>query len=759
MTTNINSRPRYEQFGTLDQSTRQPVVEPVTLPQHLPWGPTFAAWGDSAPTVFRGGGATKMYGTETFDETSVYCTHSTPFLNQFNVNTNAILYQRLIPPTATKSLLRLSVEVIKTDVPVYERNNDGSVKYEYNDLNQRVPVVERTIVGHRLVFHVGVAGYPSVGTPENLQSFGNAKIMRDFRANDTVGADGEQLGSIANNDDKWSSTLYPIYDFNASYFGAKGDSFGLRTILPTTRGNSPIDAGSVYASKSYMWRLGLVSRDELTGGYNLIQTVGGEGYVDVSLKDNVRTDRAKVPMSIDKVFIPEYKTKATSTAPAFEGPYGEMHLYRDAIEELQTLLIVGDTANAVLGEAEFNDVAELAHGRVPLNVDTQYLLNFLGGYDVEGVPYYAFETARSANFGGTTFVADTVIYGAGGSDGLYLNSTGEPDELANYELFDSMVRQEMTTFGEGEVRWLNSAKYPVSAFWDSGYSLETKKALLNPIGKRKDVATILATQSVADYVTTNVAGKIKKVWSWIEPNNEAEESSIAGMLRTIASTFPESEVFGTSCCRAIIVGQCGNLLNGNYIRKLPLTYELADKVSRFMGAGSGYWDDAAAYDIDNNNMINKMGDINLSWKDAEVADKAWANGLVYAEDYDLNRQFFPAVRTVYNKETSVLNSSITMFAITYIQRVCQNAWRDLVGSAKFTRAAFIQRSNEMISERLAKRFDDRFIIEVHTHFTGADQANGFSWNCRIDVYAPNMLLVGKYTITANRLDDYLAQAA
>ena len=340
-----------------------------------------------------------------------------------------------------------------------------------------------------------------------------------------------------------------------------------------------------------------------------------------------------------------------------------------------------------------------------------------------------------------------------------MNSTGEPDELANYELFDSMVRQEMSTFGEGSVRWLNSAKYPVSAFWDSGYSLETKKALLNPIGKRKDVATILATQSVADYVTTNVAGKIEKVWSWIQPNNEAEESSIAGMLRTIASTFPESEVYGTSCCRAIIVGQCGTLLSGNYIRKLPLTYELADKVSRFMGNGNGFWDDAAAYDVDNNNIINKMGDINNSWKDAEVADKAWANGLVYAEDYDLNRQFFPAVRTVYNKETSVLNSSITMFAITYIQRVCQNAWRDLVGSAKFTRASFTQRSNEMIAERLAKRFDDRFVIEVHTIFTEADVANGFSWNCRIDVYAPNMLLVGKYTITANRLDDYIAQAA
>lgn len=759
MTTNINSRPRYELFGTQERSTRTPVVEAVTLPQHLPWGPTFAAWGDTNPIVFRGNGAVKMYGSETFNETSVFCTHSTPFLNQFNLNTNAVLYQRLLPPTAAKTLLRLSVEVIKTDTPIYERNDDGTIKYEFNALNQRVPIVERVTIGHRLVLHVGVAGYPTAGTSQNLRSFGNAAVIRDFRANTTVGTDGTPLGSITGNDDKWASTLYPIYDFHASYAGSVGDSFGLRTILPTTRGNSPIDAGSAYASKSYLWRLGIVSRDTLTGGFNLIPTTAGEGFMDVSLKDNVRTDRAPVPLSIDKVFLPAYKVEPTNTMPAFEGPFGDLHLYRESIEELQSLLIVGNPAENVDGEADFNDVADLQHGRVPLTDDTQYLLNFLGGYDIDGIPYYAFDTSRSANFGGTTFTGDTVIYGSGGNDGLYLNSAGEPDELANYELFDSLVRQEMATFGEGKVRWMNSAKYPVSAFWDSGYSIETKKAMLAPIGKRKDVATILATQSVADYVTTNVNGEIKKVWSWIKPNNEAEESSIAGMLRTIASTYPESEVYGTSCCRAIIVGQCGDLINSPYIRKLPLTYELADKVSNFMGNGNGYWDDAAAYDIDNNNIINKMKNINLSWKDAEVADKAWANGLVYAEDYDLSRQFFPAVRTVYNKETSVLNSSITMFAICYIQRVAQNAWRDLVGSSKFTRAAFIQRSNEMISERLAKRFDDRFIIEVHTTFTEADAANGFSWNCRIDIYAPNMLLVGRYTLTANRLEDYLPQAA
>lgn len=757
--TNINSRPRSELFGVVDQSTRQPIVEAVTLPQHLPWVPTFAAWGDTAPTVYRGNGATKMYGAETFDVTSVYATHMTPFVNLFNLNTNPVMVQRLRPPTAAESLLRLSVELIKTDVAVYERNSDGTIKYEFNDLNQKVPVVERTIVGHRLVYHVGTANYPSDNTPTNQRTFGNADIIRDFRANTTTGTDGSLLGVIADSDDTWTSTLYPIMDLPASYFGKKGDQFGIRLGLPTSRGLNPADTGTIYSTKSYLWRMSFVSADVLTGGYNLIQTSGGEPSIDVSLKENVRSDRTDTPVSIDKVLIPAYKTAATGTMPEFKGPFDNVHIYRDALEELQALLIHGDATNGVIGEEDFNEVAELQHGRVALTDDTMYLMNFLGNFDVDGIPYYAIENARSANFGGITITSDTIMYGEGGADGLYLNSAGEPDELANYELFDSIVREEMTNFGSGEIRWKNSARYPVSAFWDSGYSLETKKAMLAPLGIRKDVAVILAAQSVADYVTANVNGEIKQVWSWIKPNSEAEESSIAGTLRTIASTYPESEVYGTSCCRAIIVGQCGNVINNNYLRKLPLSYELADKVSRFMGSASGFWDDAAAYDVSGNNLITLMSDINLSWKDAEVADKAWANGLVYAEDYDLNRQFFPAVRTVYNKETSVLNSSITMFAITYIQRVCQNAWRDLTGSAKFTRPAFIQRSNEMISERLAKRFDDRFIIEVNTYFNEADQANGFSWSCRIDIYAPNMTTVGKFTLTANRLDDYAAEAA
>ena len=767
MTNNYSSKPRYELFGTKDVSTRQDVLEEITLPQHCPLGYQFAAWGTDLPTLFRGTGTVRMYGTETFDVTSKYCTHQTNYINIFNTNANPQMLQRLVPPDAKKSMLRVSVEVIKNEMPRYARNDDGSYKYEFNGQNERVRIVEEMIVGHRVIIHLGLNGYTAsvpvgggTASPINYADFGNAIIVRDYRQNTVLGSDNTKLGSITGREgETWTSTLFPIYDSEAAYEGERGNSFGIRHQFPTTKGVSPIDTASVYATNSYLWRLGIVSKNTLTGGFDLVETVKGDAFVDVSLKQNVRSDRAKLPLSIDQIFLPEYVRPETTTLPKFEGPFGRFHLYRESIEELQNLLILGVDADNVVGEDFFNDIAQLNHGRVPLTLTTQYLLNFLAGYDVDGVPYYAFETGSSAIFGGVAMLSDTIIYADGGEDGLYMTDTGEPDELANTELFDSMVRQELTEFGEGRIRWMNTAKYPISAIWDSGYSIETKKAMLNPIGKRKDIAVFLATQSVADYVTTNVGGVIQKVWSWIPPNNEATETAIAGTLRTVASMYPESEVYGTPVCRAVIVGQCGTLINSLYTRKLPLTYELANKVSAFMGDPTGIWNAEAAYDQRGNNLIQLMTDVNLSWKDENVGEQAWANGLVYAEDYDLKRLFFPAVRTVYNNDTSVLNSSITMLAICHIERVCQNAWRDLVGNAKFTRSKFIMESNDLIEQRLNGVFDDRFVIVIDTFFNEADEARGFSWGCNVHIYAPNMVTVGRYTIIAHRIEDYQAELA
>lgn len=760
------STPRAMLLGAKDESIRNIPLEDIVLPCHLPWTPTFAAKGDGLPHMFSSGGAVRYYGADTFDVTSKYQTHQTPYINTFMENANPIMIQRIIPAGAKTSMLRLSVEVIPTELPVYERDDNGNIVYTFNEYEQRVPVTTGTINGHRLVYHSSLSpwaplsgGLPVDYDPADL--FGTATVINAYRNGTVQSTTGEELGNLITlGENSPTSTLYPIMDFLVSSPGGYGNQVGIRWLLPTLRGNNntSIDSGSMYATRSYLPRIGLYEIDSKDGAVIPTQTINSELFIDVSLKRGVRAERSGLPLSIDDKFIPSYEINNVNL-PYIPGPFNKLHVYHDILEELQLTLIngktytFGGTSVTIAGEAAHN-VEAADWGRFELNSNNQYMLNLLGGFDETGAPYVSIETNKSALFGGVAFTNDTSVLATGGDDGLIKLPTGEMDELANYEIFDNAVRQIMSNFGNGEVKFLNSAKYPISAIWDSGYSIDTKKALLTPIGLRKDIAVVLATHSVADYRTTVTEAGLEKVFSWWGDNDLATETAIAGSLRTFASAYPESEVHGTATCRAIIIGQSGRLINSLYSRRLPLTYEYADKVSRFMGAGSGFWNADRAYDQKGQNIVEKMRDINLSWREENIADQQWANGLTYVEDYDMRRLFFPAIRTVYNNETSVLNSSVTMWALTTIEREAHNSWRDLTGNGKFSPAKFLQESDRILEERLAKRFDGRFIIQVETFYTQADELRGYSWSCNIYLYAPNMKTVGSYTVIARRIEDY-----
>jgi hypothetical protein len=72
-----------------------------------------------------------------------------------------------------------------------------------------------------------------------------------------------------------------------------------------------------------------------------------------------------------------------------------------------------------------------------------------------------------------------------------------------------------------------------------------------------------------------------------------------------------------------------------------------------------------------------------------------------------------------------------------------------------TRAQFIERSDELIEELTAGRFDDRVIIQPNTYFTDFDKALGYSWSCDISLFLNNMMTVGTYTIISKRRSDFV----
>ncbi|MNV13847.1 hypothetical protein D3C71_1045090 [compost metagenome] len=256
------------------------------------------------------------------------------------------------------------------------------------------------------------------------------------------------------------------------------------------------------------------------------------------------------------------------------------------------------------------------------------------------------------------------------------------------------------------------------------------------LGKRKDMYVVLSTQDVS-----------------AKQNTPSEESSIAVALRTAARMYPESEIYGTPVCRGIVIGHSGYLINSQWTKLTPLTIEFAAKSARYMGAGNGVWKSAQSFSISPANQVTMFRNVNASFKKVDVRSQDWENGLVWVQNYDRRSLFFPAFQTVYDDDSSILNSFFNMAIAVELEKIADRAWRDLVGIDSLTPEQFIARSNRLISERAAGRFDGRVVIEVDTFLTAADTQRGYSWSCNIIMYGNNMMTVGSFTIVARRRED------
>jgi hypothetical protein len=91
-----------------------------------------------------------------------------------------------------------------------------------------------------------------------------------------------------------------------------------------------------------------------------------------------------------------------------------------------------------------------------------------------------------------------------------------------------------------------------------------------------------------------------------------------------------------------------------------------------------------------------------------------------------------------------------MHILLTVEKVCQQVWRELTGNTKLTADQFLQRSDDLIVEKVEGRFDDRAIIVPNTYFTDIDEALGYSWSTDVTVYLNNMRTVGSFTVIADR---------
>ena len=697
---NFNSAaPQFILTGMKDVSARTPVREPEQIPTHLPHVHIFAQKGPTKPTLAVGGGFETLFGSKTLDPRSPYYNHQSELAASVIGEGNAIFVQRLKPDDAgPNARLLVSIDIVADQIQQYERNPDGTFKLDTNGEKIAVVGAGAKLAGSRARF-----------------------VVNDWMAGAVAQPFGEvttKAGALTSESEIQSQT-YPLFELEHNFFGADGNNAGIRLVAPTTESANPLNDTLFNALKAYVYRLSLVNRLDASSTVNITETIGGEQSIDFVFKSGAVDPASDTEVSLEDIFLPAYQDLDSPGVTPLYGPFGRLKIYQENFKTVLAMIAATEAPLGLLPDIAIDENSEWLHS-----------VNLIGAVNEHNVPYYTY-ALEGASADGIRFTESTAVWADGGSDGTM-----------DFDTHAKLVENEMLNYGSTGADLLDDAKYPFSFYYDSGYPLDTKLSLLSPLGKRKDVGVILSTQDVSQPL-----------------NDDATESSMAITLKNAARLYPESEIHGTKVCRAMVIGHAGELIGSKYkgpngSKVLPFTIEFARKCARYMGAGTGIWNSAAAFDESPNNQIESFKNHNVNFKPANARVNDWKTGLVWAQSYDMRSIFWPAVQTVYDDDTSVLNNFFNMVVGIDLEKVSQRAWRDLTGSSgKMSKAQFIMKSNQLILDRTEGKYDGRVTIRPDTYFTAADDQRGYSWRTDIHMYGENMRSVGTYTVVAHRSSD------
>lgn len=703
MSTNtiVNGAPMTILRGTQDKSTRTLAVEAEVIPTHLPKVYLYAAKGPATPQLVVGNARNQMYGDDTFDLRKPFTTHQTVLSNLLNAQGNAQMIERMIPADAgPKANFLLSLDVLPTDIAQYERDISGNLVLN-SMTGLPVPVIPAaTLSGFKVKWVISSVTSKTAGQTDS-DLFGQAATVA-----------GDQTDGIE------QSQRFPILQFWSNSEGEYFNNSGFRIWAPTDDSAGGVNANLVSSNKTYPFRMSAIRRATATSSAKIVETESGEPYFDFVLKPGQLNSATDARVSLSDIFLNKYQSISDLRFAPKYGDLNGMHIYQDNIDLLTQLFY--DAERQVIGAG-----SDWTQGAT----DEKYLFNFLSGTSSQNSPYYTY-VVDTAAAGAIRMSESTNLFAKGGSDGTM-----------NELLFSELVTDAVSEYANPNSSLMDTAVHVESIVYDTGFPLATKYALCKFISERKDTAVVLATYSVDG-----------------QPLSAAEDHSIAVALRTRLQMFPDSDYFGTPVFRGIIIGRNGLLRNSQYAKRLPLTLELAVKSAKMMGAGNGRWKADALFDKAPNNEVTLFDDVNITFTPATQRNKDWDVGLNYAMSFTRKSLYFPALKTAYDNDTSVLNSFFTMMACVELQKVGERVHRQFTGVTSLTNAQLMDRVNSKVEEMTIGRFADMFKIVPAAFMSDADVSRGYSWSLPIKLYANNMMTVMTLSLEAYRMSDFEASA-
>lgn len=647
-----NGTPANVIYGTKDDSLLDRVLTPVADNIHTPliFGYAPKGKGNSANRLV-GETLLKMHGSEVVQNGNKYSTFNTPFVKMFNEKVNTMLFHRLIPDDAETASLRYYAEAFTKEIDAVVRDEFGNIVYEDDNTTPKVNG-KKTIT--MVVWRV-------------------APFTKDLPFRQAT-----KMSGTNKNVDGSDSVLFPIYDLPAPYEGDYCRKFRFSLACLNVKSQVPVNSDLIESVGSRLFRMSVREATETNLVGNYITTLKGGTGVTFSHVKNARDINTNTVYGYNYTVERAYINKRPQEGlPAFPGPMDAFHVYEANLNELLTLL----------GAAEGID---------PLMVDPFTAMT------VDAVPY------------NNVVVDNGPLGGEILNESHYHNMIGGSDGTMSNDLFDVLVRREMEAFGDREVKYYDMLRYPCSTLWDAGFSLKTKEAMAQFMGRRPDCGVFLST------------------FVYNQPQNTVEvESSMVLALAGYLRAFPESVRYSTDAMRGYIVGQDYLLNDESYLDRLPTLYHLASMLADY--AGKPRLDpDFRFFDGGEYTVIDTGYDVSLPWKPNAVYENDYANGLIYAISYDDHRFFYPSLISIYNIKRSVLVGMLPTTVCGDLMRVSQRVWAETTGNQTMSEQEYCDYVAQKIINKTTDKYDTVKDIRVDVYMTEEDRSAGNQ--CTIDIY-------------------------
>lgn len=686
----VNGAPHNVDLGIKDSTRVRGPREALAFPQHLPKVYTFAERGRTDEWLGGGAERERRYGVKTFDERSKFFTHSTKISNVANAVGNLCMYKRVIPHDAGPA----------ANVTVYIDVLPSQVDlYERNPdgsiaTNNGQPIIIGQAAGHKYKYVVVVED-----TISGLeQSFGRRTITEG----DQIDPDNPQIRSLR----------YPIMEFAANSRGAWGNNIGFR-IWATDDRIDGVPEKMISRERAFPFRLQLLERDPVINSLVTLQTAMSDNNILFTLKEGSVDPSTNKHLYLGTVFPSSYKS-TDERYPKQDAPLDAFALYQANIDLLLQLFFDAEKPHI---DPVFHDFTS--------NDEDKYLFNMFSGRTVAGVEYKTFRQVT----GGISFNRYETVYAGGASDGTMTN-----------EVFEQLVTAEIRRYMDPSDFLQEKAYHVESNLYDAGYSLDTKLELAAFIALRKDTFVTFGTFQEDDD----------------REYDYSEKLSIAQAIKARLTNLPESSYFGTEVVRAgIYAGSCewrGSTIPGK--RTSPVL-EVCHKRARYMGAANGRWTTRLHYDQGEPGSLCEITfNYDQLWTPVTVRYRFWDAGLNWVGYYDREQPWFPAFRTVYSDDSSLLTADSYVQCLINVNKVNDRSWRAHSGTTGIPEDVFTQRVQDWIIGAVQGLYDNRFPIVPEVAVTEADRARGgYSWHSNIKVYGDPMRTVAVTSTEAFRRED------